>query len=58
METKKWGSAVVISLGLHGVVLFLLLKANPKIAVKIQKENVLKTYIVSYKEQEKPLKKR
>jgi len=57
MEIKKWGSAAVISLGLHGVIAFLLLKANPKIAVKIQKENVLKTYIVSYKVQKKLLKK-
>jgi len=57
MEIRRWGNDIVISLGLHGVILFLLLKANPKIEVKIQKENVLQTYIVSYKEQEKLLKK-
>jgi len=57
MEIRRWGNDIVISLGLHGVILFLLLKANPKIEVKIQKDNVLKTYIVTYEEQNKLLKK-
>lgn len=57
MEIKKWGGAAVISFGLHGVIVFCLLKANPKIEVKIQKENVLKTYIVSDKKQEALLQK-
>lgn len=58
MEIKKWGGAAVISLGLHGVIVFFLLKANPKIEVKVHKVNVLKTYIVPYKEQEALLQKK
>lgn len=57
MEIKNWGSATVISLGLHSVILYALLKTSPKAEIKTQKGSVLKTYIVSFEKQKQLLKK-